>query len=604
MPTLKSATTMNISMPALLRSLGLVLLLFALLPACKQDTSPTEDAYYAVRVRIASEPNKLSPLLTFDSYSRMVNEQLFQYLLQFDYETLEMQPHLAQSRPQIEEITEGPYTGGVAYTFEIRPEAHWDDGQPITAEDVVFSLKALFHPGISPAAIRSYFDSFKQVEIDPENPRRFTVYSNRKYILGEAAIGGIAVYPAHIYDTAGVMAAIELQQMTDESAMSQLMDSNADLVSFAEDFTSTSRTHDPAAISGSGPYRVAEWQTGQQVRLVRKTDWWADDAKRGNNTLIAYPDELIFKVISDQTTAVQAMRAEEVDVVSQIDSRDFALLQEDTAFTKNYDLYTPLAFQIYYIGFNNRIAKLSDPKVRKALAHALNTDQVIETLYANLAQRLVSPFHPEQPYYHHDLPMMKYDLEKATTLLREAGWEDTNGNGIVDKVIDGQRTELELSFLSSSNSRFSQDLALLYKEALERIGVQLNIDVKEFGAVRDDFRRLDFEIFAGAWAQEPIPDDPKQIWHSENAAPGGSNRMGFGSPETDRLIEEIRTTLDTELRNQLYLQLQEIIYEEQPGIFMFAPKERIAIHKRFDAKPTSIRPGFFANTFRLKEGAN
>ncbi len=117
--------------------------------------------------------------------------------------------------------------------------------------------------------------------------------------------------------------------------------------------------------------------------------------------------------------------------------------------------------------------------------------------------------------------------------------------------------------------------------------------------MRDDFRRLDFEVFAGAWAQEPLPDDPKQVWGTESAAPGGSNRMGFGNAESDRLIEEIRTTLDEDLRNQLLRKFQEILYEAQPGIFMFAPQERIVISKKFDAEATPLRPGFFLNTFKL-----
>ena len=584
-----------------LRSFLLALLVVLAFSACQDEATVSESQPFSVIARIPAEPDKLNPLITFQAYSRVVNEQLFQYLLQFNPKTLQMEPQLAESRATITEITEGPYTGGVAYGFEIRPEARWDDGQPVTAEDVAFSLKALFHPEITPSAIRSYFDSFKDIEIDPDNPKKFTVFSNQKYMLAEAALGGIAVMPAHIYDEAGIMKQFSLQDLSDEAKANELLSANAALSDFAASFTSTERSHDPALIQGSGPYTLAEWQPGQLIRLVRKTNWWGDELKAKNLTLEAYPTELIFKIISDQTTAVNALQAEEIEVAAQVDSRSFVRLQEDTSFTNRFNLFTPLAFQIYYIGFNNRIPKLADPKVRKALAHALDVDNVIENLFGGLAERIVAPFHPSQPYYHNDLPLIEFNYETSKNLLAEAGWEDTNGNGTVDKVINGQRTELSLSFLTSTNSQFGRDMALFYKEALQNIGVELIIDAKEFNNVRDDFRRLNFEVFAGAWALEPLPDDPKQIWDSANGAPGGSNRMGFGNAESDQLIEDIRTTLDEDLRNQMMRRLQEIIYDTQPGIFLFAPQERIIIHKKFDGEATPLRPGFFINDFQLKK---
>lgn len=594
---------MNIMIQSPLRSIVAVLFFSLFFFACTGDESVRESQPFTVTARIPAEPDKLNPLITFQAYSRVLNEQLFQYLLQFDPKTLELQPQLATGRAMIEELTEGTYAGGVAYTFEIRPEATWDDGRPVTAEDVAFSLKVLFHTGITPSAIRSYFDAFKDILVDPDNPRKFTIFSNQKYMLGEAALGGIAVMPAHIYDEAGVMAQFALTDLSDEASASQLIAENAALADFAAAFTAAERSHDPSLISGSGPYQLVEWQSGQYLRLTRKENWWADQVENKNAVLTAHPTELIFNIISDQTTAANALQAGEIDVAGQIDSRDFVRLRADSSFSSRYNLFTPLAFQIYYIGFNNRIPKLADPKVRRALAHALDVENIIEALYAGLAERIAVPFHPSQPYYDKSLKPIEFSYEMARDLLAEAGWTDTNGNGTVDKVLSGQRTEMTLNFLTSTNSQFSRDLALFYKEALQNIGVELIIDAKEFNNVRDDFRRLNFEVFAGAWAQEPLPDDPKQLWHTEYAAPGGSNRVGFGNAESDQLIEEIRSTLDERKRNELMRKLQKMIYDAQPGIFLFAPEERIVIHKRLDGEATSVRPGFFVNEFQLRETA-
>ncbi|MCB0632033.1 MAG: ABC transporter substrate-binding protein [Saprospiraceae bacterium] len=581
-----------------LRFLWLFLIVFSF-SACGEDVPEVDEQPLSITARIPSEPDRLNPATTFHAYSRVINEQLFQALLQFDPETLELVPQLATGRAEIEEITAGPLAGGVAYTFELRPEAKWDDGQPITAEDVAFSVKVMLHPDIAPPPLRPYYDYFKELEIDPDNPKRFTIRSNNKYMLAEAALGTTSIQPAHIYDPEGIMAQYSIADLSDSKKAAELVETNPELADFALSFTSTERSREPSMISGSGPYRLEEWVTEQYLRLTRKESWWADELAGAQSTLEAYPKELNFRIITDQTSATSALQSGEVEVASQIDSRDFVRFREDTSFTNRFNLFTPLAFQIYYIGFNTRIPKLRDPKVRRALAHALDVDQVIEKLYAGLAERIAIPFHPSQPSYHHDLPLIKYDPEKAKALLQEAGWEDTNQNGTVDKVINEQRQEMTLRFLTSTNSRFSQDLALFYKNALAPIGVELVIEAKEFNAIREDFGRLDFDVFSGAWSQDPLPQDPKQLWSTEAAVPGGGNRMGFGNAESDRLIEQIRTTLDADLRNQMMLQFQEMIYDAQPGIFLFSPQERIVISNKYDAKATPIRPGFFLNEFKL-----
>lgn len=581
-----------------LRLLWILVLIFSF-SACGEDVPETTEGPISVSARIPAEPDRLNPPTTYHAYSRVVIEQIFQFLLQFDPETMELVPQLAVGRAEIEEITEGPLAGGVAYTFEIRPEAKWDDGRPITADDVAFSLKALLHPEIAPPPLRAYYDFFKEIDIDPDNPKKFTLRTNSKYMLAEAALGTTAILPAHLYDPEGIMAKYSASDMTDADKLAELMANNPELSDFATSFTSTERSREPSMVVGSGPYRLEEWVTEQYLRLSRKENWWADELGGSQPTLEAYPDELIFKIIRDQTSATGALQSGEIDVASQIDSRDFVRFREDPSFTDRYNLFTPLAFQIYYIGFNSRIPKLNDPRVRRALAHALDLDQVIEKLYAGLAERIVTPYHPSQSYYHSDLPLIDHDPQKAKDLLKEAGWEDTNQDGTVDKMINGQRVEMSLRFLTSTNSRFSQDLALFYKNALAPLGVELIIDAKEFNAIREDFGRLDFDVFSGAWSQDPLPQDPKQLWSTEAAVPGAGNRMGFGNAESDQLIEDIRTTLDPQLRDQMMRQFQEMLYEAQPGIFLFAPQERIAINKKFDGKATPMRPGFFLNEFRL-----
>ena len=108
-----------------------------------------------VFARLPGEPDRLSPLITVNAYSRTINELLFLNLLQFDPATLELQPQLAKSRPQIAEITDGPWKGGIAYTFEPHESAVWDNGAPITVNAALFTCKALVAPQVHNGPARS-----------------------------------------------------------------------------------------------------------------------------------------------------------------------------------------------------------------------------------------------------------------------------------------------------------------------------------------------------------------------------------------------------------------------------------------------------------------
>lgn len=317
----------------------------------------------------------------------------------------------------------------------------------------------------------------------------------------------------------------------------------------------------------------------------------------------AYPDKLSFLIIPDQSAAVVALKDQQVDVAGQIDAKDFTDLRENELINRLYNLHTPSSMVFYFIGLNNKKPRLADRRVRRALAHLVDVPALIDDLFYGLAERTVGPFHPAKPYYHKGLKPIEFDPEKARSLLAEAGWEDTNGNGIVDKEINGVLTEMELEYKISASSKFANSQALLFQDDAKKAGVKINIVPKEFTVMIDDAKKRDYELYSGAWAQDPTIDDPKQLWHSESDTPDGGNRVSFTNAEADRLIEEIRVTLDEGKRNQLYKEFQELIYEEQPYIFLFAPLERIAISKRFRAEATVRRPGFLVNNFIKREAA-
>ena len=186
--------------------------------------------------------------------------------------------------------------------------------------------------------------------------------------------------------------------------------------------------------------------------------------------------------------------------------------------------------------------------------------------------------------------------------MNEAGWTDSDSDGTLDKQINGSKEDLQFEILISNGSKASENLALYMQEAFKRAGVKLDVTKKEFRELMsENVRKKDYQIYIGAMGMDLTLDDFHQQWHTESDNPSGGNYTGFGSVAMDDLIDSIRVNLDENSRNEMYKRFQRELYKETPAIFLFSPQERIAIHKRFNAKTSEKRPGFFPNTFELKK---
>ncbi len=548
-----------------------------------------------IYVRLANEPDRLNPMTTVNTYSRSVIEQIHASLMTFDPVSLELVPQLVKSAPEVGEHEDGT----ISYTYELREEANWPDGKPVSAKDVAFSFKAMFNPKVNSAPYRGYFDFIGDIVVYPDEPGKFSVIANKKYILAEPAISNMVVLPEHIFDPEKIMASYQLSDLVDAEKAEKLMKSDLALSRFAEQFNGPDFSRKKEFIVGAGPYELDSWEEGNKIVLKRKQNWWADAVVDKNSSLIAYPSEVVFRILKDQKTAVTALKAGELDAAGQLDSKDFSELSDNKFVLEQFDLHTPTSANVYYIGINGKNPKLNDKRVRRALAHLIDVDAVIELLYDGYAERLVGPFPKIRPYYHKDLPLIEYDVNKAIALLEEAGWQDSDDDGVFDKMIDGQKVDMELSYLTTQSSEFGSKLSLMFQENASKAKVRVNILSKEFRAISADLSNRDFELVSRAYGLDPLPDDPKQFWHTSSDTPNGSNRWGFGDAESDALIDSIRTTLDETERAVLYKQFQELFYEEQPIIMLFSPKEKIAISKRLKGEPTILKPGFQVNTFEV-----
>lgn len=554
-----------------------------------------------VNIRLEGEPNQLNPILTTKAFCKQIEGQLFMPLLQFDTETLELEPVLASSRPTILAITEGDFSGGRKYIFEIRPEAKWGDGQAVGPEDFIFTVKAFLHPEIGHPGLRSFLAFIKNITIDPANPKRFTVFTDVQMNLAEEVIGTMAVYPKHIYDPKGILENYSFGIFTYPEIITDRVKQENILHQFAEGFKKSGFSTTSEQVNGCGPYEIAEWIPGQRIVLKKKDHWWAADLEEVIHTFKNYPDKLVYHFIEDNTTLSTFLKEGKIDVSAAIDPLTFDELKKSRLMQENYNFFTPDSPSYYFISFNTKNPKLKDKQTRMAISHLLDIEESIKVVMNGYATRTIGPILPGKPYYNRELKPIEFSIEKAKSLLAAGGWADNNQDGILERDIDGVLTDFSVRYKYTNSNKVAEKVGFLLKDNAIKAGIKIELIPLANEKLIEDTRSRDFELYCSRWSQSPGLDDMRSIWHTESDTPRGFNKAGFGNAKTDTLIDAINTILDEKKRTELYYEIQRVVYEEQPYIFLFVPTERIVVHNRFGMETTNLRPGYFENTFQLRE---
>lgn len=552
----------------------------------------------SLHIRQEAEPDVLNPMCTGSGYATNVFMHIFLPLMEYHPRTLEYVPVLVKDAPEEVLITEGPYTGGVAYSFELLEEATWDDGTPVTAQDYAFTVKAALNPFVEGNRWRGYLSSIKQVDVDPDNPKRFTVTIHPEFSGSLLTASNFLLYPSHIYDPEGLLEGISVSELHNQESALELADGNPGLKAFAEAFNGEQYARDPAFVQGCGPYALESWATGQQIVLTRKSDWWGEALASQRDILAAYPQRLVFRTIPDPATTAAMLKSQELDLVFLPPSRELIEIRDNELTSQHYQVMETETDEIYWVPMNTESPVLEDRLVRKAVAHLMDVDQMLQELSFGMGQRLTGPIPPGRPTYNKDLALIDFSIEKANVLLDSAGWVDTDADGIRDKVIEGERRDLVIRYFTPSASAVGKPAGLLLKENAKLAGVDVDVQYKEFKVIQRHWAERDYELTPARMRLSPAPFDPYQRYHTSSDRPDGSNIMGFGNTRTDALIEKIRFS-EGEEKHQAYQDFQQAVYGEQPAIFLYSPVNAMVVHKRFDAWTSSRRPGYFPQYFRL-----
>ncbi len=556
------------------------------------------DTPFDVKLRIPSAPKGLSPYHTTSAVSGTICEQIFLTMLHIDPITLKFAPVLGEL-PQIEFPSEGPYADGSIYHYEIHEEAVWDNGSPVLASDVAFTIKAVLNPFSDTHIYKSHFDFISELKIDPENPKKYTIYCKQRHIHGTAMTGGIYIHPEYIYDPEKLMRKYTVKELAN-AATKEKYSADEDIKKFAKSYNAPKHQFDNDFISGCGAYKI-DRNDDSNVTLVKKDNWWGDKISNEFPLLTACPNRLVYKIIQDPISAATAFRDGQFDVYNGMPAEEFIALRDSELGKNKFTFHNPELLQSYYCGFNMKSKKLNDDKTRKAIAHIIDVNEIIEDIALGFGTRVIGPIHPSKSYYNKAIPLLKKNTDKAKKLLEQAGWKDDDGNGILEKLLNNKKIELSLDFLYPSPSSIANPIALLLQDAARKVGIKINPIANEFNIFLDKLKNKDFEIILLGIQSQPVLDDLYNRWHTDNCESPGKNATCFGNQESDELIKKISITFDETERNKMYLRLQEIINESQPGVFLFAPTERIAISKKFDENSLKIstrRPGFFENHFK------
>ena len=523
---------------------------------------------------LLSDPESLNPLTSNDAASSRIRNEIFESLLTRHPQTLELRPHLAMARPQISDDK-------LTYTFTLRRDAHFQDGKPLTGHDVLFSLKAVKNPWVNAPHRRVYYQSIAQAELLDDYTIR--LIAKELYFRNEAILGGIDVLPRHYYDPEGLLDAITIQDLNTMGTAPETVE--AALVERAKQFAERFNKDFSRQPMGSGPYKFVEWKTGQEVVLARDPQYWGS-GKAGIDQ--PYVDRHVQRVFNNTDAALVALKAGDLDTMSL---QPIQHLRQTSGgrFDKQFAKHLYFSPSYSWIGWNNAHPLFSDKRVRQAMTYLTNRQQMVKTILFDLGEVVDGPVYLFRPEYDKTLFSHPYDPQKALQLLGEAGWRDTDGDGILDKVIDGQKTPFRFEIKFNSGNDIRKSAALTLQDELKKHGIDASVRQLDWTIFLDEVRNHKFEAVVLGWGMPLDEPDDYQVWHSSQADNKGSNVVSFKHPRVDALLEENRRTFDSQKRIELYREFQQILNDEQPYTFLFIQKAIVALEKRFHN--VTIYPG-------------
>jgi peptide/nickel transport system substrate-binding protein len=549
-----------------------------------------------VVVHYMTEPSSLHPTNGTDGSHKFAQEYLQRTLTRIDMRDYRHIPILVKDLPKAS-------ADGLNYTYRLREDVRWDDGSNLTPEDVIFTMKVNKCPLTNNPVYKASYLNVADVTADPGIPDAFTIHMKEVYYKNPHLMDEVYIMQRSTWDSAGIFTNIPMKAMDGEKFDAAKYPG---LEKWMEKFNSGETGRDLKLASGLGPYKAVDWQSGSSLTLEKKENWWGED-----DTMVysrAYPDKIIFRYFTDDAAIKLGFKKQNLDVTTQISSASLLELQQDSAFNKNYESGFVDQYNYNYIAMNTKPDGkkhkpfFTDKRVRLAMAYLVPIDEIINTLAAGRATRQASFIQPiNKEYYNTELQLIPMDIEKAKQLLTEAGWVDSDGDNIRDKIINGKKVQFSFLYTYSA-SPLTKQAVLMTQDNMKKAGINLIPNPVDMAVWKEQTFSHDFDMSAGAWSSGAIPEDPQELFHTSNWANNGANFTGFGNAKSDSLIAKSNAATDSHLRALYLKELQAIVYDEMPYIFTYAVKRKVVINKKFENRGMyAERPGVMLNNLKLAE---
>ncbi|HET6515338.1 MAG TPA: peptide-binding protein [Thermodesulfovibrionales bacterium] len=474
------------------------------------------------------EPTVLIPMLAGDNASHQVAGLVFNGLVKYDTD-LSIIGDLAESW----EISKD----GLIITFYLRKGVKWTDGVEFTADDVMFGFKTITNEK-TPTAYAEDFLQVKKAEV--LDSYTFRVTYEKPFAPALSSWGNMVVLPKHLLE--------------------------------GKDIAKSDLTRNPV---GVGPYMLRKWVSGQEVILDSNKEYFEGRP---------YIDRYVYRIIPDPATMFLELRTGGIDLMG-LTPLQYTKQTENDFFRKNFQKFRYPTFVYTYMGFNLKHPFFQDKRVRQAIAHAIDKQEIVDVVLFGLGKPATGPYVPNTWAYNPNVKKFDYNPEKAKQLLKEAGWEDTNGDGILKK--DGRPFKFTIFTNMGNSSRMNT--ATIIQWRLAKIGIKVDIRALEWSTFVNQFidkRRFEAVILGWGIGLDP---DQYDIWFSGKTKEKEFNFVSYSNPEVDSLLEKGRRTFDIKERKKTYFRMQEILAEELPYIFLYVPEATPIVHARFKGiKPSPI----------------
>lgn len=527
-----------------------------------------------------------------------VRSEIFLYTQMFlvgtDFRQSEIRPSLVKNLPVASDDL-------LKYTFELRDEPRWDNGDQLEVSDIIFTGKANLCQLTNNPFVKPYWENMKEIVPDPVHPRKFTVIMKRPYLQNVSFWVDFPILQQKYFDKDDVFSRYTWAQLGDSAFVPE---QHPDLIKWASEFNDPKYGHDLKYLTGIGMYGITGWSPGQSIILTKKKNHWTNTSTHYCET--SFPETIIFKVISDANAQELEFKSQALDATGSISTKVLLKLRENADFNKNYNSGFIDTYNYSYAAFNTKPDGIqhkklfTDPKTRRALALLTPVDQMIQIVHKGKNKRMTGPVSFLKKEFNKDLNPIPFDIEMAKTLLDEAGWNDTDGDNIRDKIIDGSKVQMDFKLNFYTTSVEWRDMAGMIAESMYKAGVKVNLNPLDVATMVQKARQHDFDMMLGSWASSMLPEDFTQLWHTSSWSSEGSNYPGFGNASSDALIDSIKFTLADSLRIPMVKKFQTMVYNEQPYIFLFSSIRRVVVHKRFaNGEMYFERPGLILNNLRL-----